>query len=699
MRARFPPRRKALPRQYRTSLGHTSFRCVTWLCHLVVSLGSILSRAKGNHMARTYSQALRHFVALSALLLAAAPSALPAEADAVAISRNIQARHLPFGTVLDPVFASPTSNQIVGYSRCGDSAIWTGYFLAAEAYRYKVTGSAEALANVKQAVAGIKSLSDITGSNVLARCVVPLTSPYGDSIRMEEQHNGIYVNSSAQEFWVGHTSRDQYAGVFFGLSIAFDMVDDAGVRSSIKDEVTLLLDYLRGHGWSVFMPNEFIPSTTFLGRADQQLSFLQVGRHVNPDRYSTSGYDSDKASLAPQVIIPIGLEVTSDTSYFKFNLDTINLFDLLRLEGSGTYNGVYKSAYDVLRNHTRDQKNAFFNMIDRALNGPDPVRDAETVTMLEDWLKRPRRDVSVDLRGKLPSCNDPNQACSPVPVALRPSTDFLWQRDPYNLSGGGAGTIEGAGLDYSLPYWMARFYGVIKASGAASAASGSAVLSAESIASYYGSNLTTAIASAATLPLPLTLGAVSLQVKDSTGAVRLAPLFYVSPGQINFEVPPGTATGPVTLTVVNSTGATVDTSTASVNTIAPALFTADASGKGVAAALAIRVTLPGGQQSSSPIFQCANGVCSSVPINLGVDTPTYLSLYGTGIRNRSTPDKVQVTVHGISVPVQAAQAQGSFVGLDQVNVQLPLSLRGSGESDLVLTVDGVPANTVRVNIL
>jgi len=65
-------------------------------------------------------------------------------------------RHMPHGTILDPVFASSTSDQIVSYSRCGDSAIWTGHYLAAEAFRYKVTHSAAALANAAGAVAGIK---------------------------------------------------------------------------------------------------------------------------------------------------------------------------------------------------------------------------------------------------------------------------------------------------------------------------------------------------------------------------------------------------------------------------------------------------------------------------------------------------------------------------------------------------------------
>ena len=61
------------------------------------------------------------------------------EADALAISAKIQTRFLPFGTILEPIYASPTSNQIIDYTDCGDSALWTGGYLAAEAFRYNVT--------------------------------------------------------------------------------------------------------------------------------------------------------------------------------------------------------------------------------------------------------------------------------------------------------------------------------------------------------------------------------------------------------------------------------------------------------------------------------------------------------------------------------------------------------------------------------
>src|SRR5947209_19461879 len=70
----------------------------------------------------------------------------------------------------------------------------------------------------------------------------------------------------------------------------------------------------------------------------------------------------------------------------------------------------------------------------------------------------PRRDKFVDLHGSVAVCGD--QACKPIPVSLRTPTDFLWQRSPFQLMGGGTGTIETAGIDYILPYWMARYYSV-----------------------------------------------------------------------------------------------------------------------------------------------------------------------------------------------------------------------------------------------
>ena len=396
-------------------------------------------------------------VCLACLLVPVAT--LGSEADAIALSENIRRRHMPFGIVVDPIFASPDSDEIVGYTHCGDSAIWTGHYLAAEAFRYNVTRSEQALENVKAAIRGVASLLNVTGTNLLARCLVPMNSPYALAIIQEEGRHGVYQNTQFGYYWIGNTSRDQYSGVFFGLGVAYDLVDDPEVRGAITPLVTLLLDFLRGHNWFVVMPSGAI-STTFVGRAEQQLSFLQIGRQVNSSRFSST-YDAYRLWLAAQTIMPVSFDTLSDASYFKFNLDSINLFNLIRLEHS-SFAAIYREAYSVLRHHTADQGNLFFNLIDRGLNGSNEIRDAASRQMLDDWLLRPRRDVSVDLRGLYRTCGAEDQACDPIPVAKRVCTDFLWQRSPYQLVGLGTGRIETAGIDYILPYWMARHYGVVE---------------------------------------------------------------------------------------------------------------------------------------------------------------------------------------------------------------------------------------------
>lgn len=621
---------------------------------------------------------MREYLACAAAVVLCVSACGASEPDALAISANIQARHLPFATILDPIYASPTSDQIIGYTRCGDSALWTGAYLAAESFRYKVTQSSGALQNVKSALAGLKALSDITGDNRLARCMVPANSPYAASIANEEASNTIHQNPPW--IWVDNTSRDQVVGAFFGLGVAFDLVDDASVKSAASDLVTLLIGYISRHQWS---PNDDV-SSTFLARPEALQMLLQVARHLNPSN-TVSG-----PILVPPVDTGVLFDVLSNSSYFKFNLDYLSFYQLVRLQD----NGDNRSAYMTLRNYTAAHHNALFNMIDLALRGPDATRDAETRTLLDQWLLRPKRDFTVDVSSKVAVCS--GAACQPVPVPLRPPATFLWEVDPFQLKGGGSGIIENAGVDYILPYWMARYYGVINGGIQSAAAPGSGIAPG-SLASLYGQNLAAATAQAGSLPLPVSLGGVTLAVTDSAGVQRSAPLLYVSPGQINFLVPDGTAPG--TATFVAAGGTVSQSFTAIVQTVAPTLFSMSGTGSGVAAALAVMVQAGNPRlQSPVPVFQCANAVCVSVPLSLGVDQPLFVSFYGTGIRNRGSLASASVTINGISLPALYAGPAPDYVGLDQVNVGLPLTLRGSGEVKVALTVDGQTSNVVTINV-
>ena len=233
-----------------------------------------------------------------------------------------------------------------------------------------------------------------------------------------------------------------------------------------------------------------------------------------------------------------------------------------------------------------------------------------------------------------------------------------------------------------------------------SAASFSATaLAPESISVVFGADMATGTASAAADPLPLALAGTTVKVKDSANTERTAPLFFVSAGQINYLVPAGTATGDAVVSVTSSNGR-LSTGRINIQTVAPGLFTANSNGQGVPAAVTLRVRANGEQvYEALNRFDTATQRFVATPIDLGPATDiVYLVLYGTGLRFRSGLSGVTAKLGTADGNVIYAGGQTGLAGLDQINVGIPRSLIGSGDVDVVLTVDGKVANTVRVNI-
>ncbi|MFN0112119.1 MAG: S8 family serine peptidase [Blastocatellia bacterium] len=214
------------------------------------------------------------------------------------------------------------------------------------------------------------------------------------------------------------------------------------------------------------------------------------------------------------------------------------------------------------------------------------------------------------------------------------------------------------------------------------------VAAPDGIIAGFGANLSAATTAASSVPLPTDLSGVRVRITDSAGTVRFAGLFFVSPGQINYTIPAGTALGVARIEVLRN-GNVVARGTVSVNTVWPGMFTANSSGAGLGAAVVFRIRANGQQ-----VYESASN-----PIDLGISGDrVFLILYATGLRGRSNPNRVQVTLGGTPLPLSYAGAQGDFVGLDQLNVELPASLAGRGQLDLLTYVDGWVANQVQFTI-
>lgn len=233
---------------------------------------------------------------------------------------------------------------------------------------------------------------------------------------------------------------------------------------------------------------------------------------------------------------------------------------------------------------------------------------------------------------------------------------------------------------------------------AVSAASFRATTAPNSIATLFGQTLSASVATSAALTLPTKLNGTSLRVRDSNCVERLAPLFFVAPEQINFLVPESTASGAATLIAYNDAGE-VSLGTLAVNTVAPAVFTANANGQGVPAALALRLKADGTQSYEAVArYDETQKRFVAVPLEISqANEQVFLILFGTGWRGRSNLNNVSVTLGGLAVETSFAGPQGSLAGLDQLNLRLPRELSGRGEVELALRVDGQLANAVRLN--
>jgi uncharacterized protein (TIGR03437 family) len=223
-------------------------------------------------------------------------------------------------------------------------------------------------------------------------------------------------------------------------------------------------------------------------------------------------------------------------------------------------------------------------------------------------------------------------------------------------------------------------------------------LAPDSIAAAFGSGLASSVQVATTVPLPTTLGSTSVKLKDRAGVERSAPLFFVSPAQVNYLIPKETAPGPAAVTIAN--GNATFTGSAAITRVSPAIFTANADGRGVPAAIIVRV-LAGGAQLTEPaaLFDAMQNRFVPRPIDLGAEgDQVFLVLFGTGIRGRGTLANVVARIGGLTADVSYAGDQGGLVGLDQLNIRLPRSLAGRGDVEVVLLVENYVANVVQINV-
>lgn len=302
-----------------------------------------------------------------------------------------------------------------------------------------------------------------------------------------------------------NTSRDTYAGTIYGLLTIFDLVsgDDLAMRHRIRDYLYSIASELLKYGW--FMPHpwnnqsigtEFIDFffPLFIYSPGPQLNVLEAAAHAADvdgtllDKIKWDTLETAEAVALGPIVATTG-EVDAldfNAHYFKWNLGHLVDFDLMRLMPPIQRAFV---AHDVsnMEATVGDDLNAHFEAIVYSMTGDSAKRDAAIAHLLQ-WLDYrqntsggavvynsarcntfeihcvPEDHVELSYDGGVhrtvltPGTSSMGRSFTPLPIAWRTPTDFLWQRSPHQLDGQQAATHRTPAIDYLSPYWMLRYY-------------------------------------------------------------------------------------------------------------------------------------------------------------------------------------------------------------------------------------------------
>ena len=204
-----------------------------------------------------------------------------------------------------------------------------------------------------------------------------------------------------------------------------------------------------------------------------------------------------------------------------------------------------------------------------------------------------------------------------------------------------------------------------------------------SLASLFGTNLSSTTASASTFPLPTAMAGATVSV----GGVAAA-LFYVSPTQINFQVPSATKTGTATVTV-NGPGGTSASFSFTVTAQAPSIYQ-----YGTNHAVATNVD---GSVNSDSAPAAAGSVITVYLTGLGaVSNPVTDGTAAPLSPLSSASAASTATIGALSAPIQFLGLTPDLAAVGQANIQVPTL--PSGDYPLVLTVGGRQSQSAVVSV-
>jgi len=388
---------------------------------------------------------------------------------------RIQKRHNRWGLTATSDLRVPgdlTTNQPVSTDNDG---LWTAMYVAAECFRYKVTGQSDARDNARRGMQAILRLETITG--------IP-GFPARSFIKVGEEtqpRDGEWHDAADQGWrWKGDTSSDEIVGHYFVYGIYYDLVADESEKTQLRAALDRITTHILDHGyqlidvdgkrtrWGWWGPDDIWlePGETGL-RALHLLSHLRVAMHLSENTPAAVRYRAEYDTLIKmrrydlltrnqKIAIPGHINHSDDELAF------LSYYPLLRYETDSHLLGIYKQSLERSWQVERPERNPLWNTIYAAGTAAAEFDRTESIRTLQEipmdtitWNVRNSQRLDVPLDPLADRFKRP-QALVVLPYDEMPM--WKWNGNPYALDGGNGGRSEDDGAYFLLPYWLGRYH-------------------------------------------------------------------------------------------------------------------------------------------------------------------------------------------------------------------------------------------------
>ncbi len=358
-----------------------------------------------------------------------------------------------------------------------NDGLWTACYVAAESFRYAATGDKEALEKARRGVHAMLFLTKVTGiPGFTARAVrYPGDRHFGNG------HKEWALSPDGECEWKGETSSDEMSGHFLGMSVYYDLCADEKEKEEIREALCGIMEHILRNNYRL-VDRDGLPTTwaawdpELLNHQDkwfferginslELLAFFTVCHHISGDQKYADLYDTFVRKYHYPLNAMQHKIRDAHVCHIDDNLGFLVSLTLLRLEENPALRARYLCGLEDHWQYERVEKQPMFCFIHAAFTG----RDEDLVEGVQSLREIPfdltfyrmenskRRDLIYDTEQE--EWHEAPQLKHPLPYdernVHRPDGNCFHADEPHRDSAQ-EGTV------YLLPYWIARYYGLLR---------------------------------------------------------------------------------------------------------------------------------------------------------------------------------------------------------------------------------------------